>query len=35
LRDAMERADAELYSQKKRGRRSKIRSTPVTVDAVE
>jgi diguanylate cyclase (GGDEF)-like protein/PAS domain S-box-containing protein len=35
LRDAMERADAELYSQKKRGRRSKIRSTPVAVDAVE
>ncbi|MEO5816571.1 MAG: diguanylate cyclase [Gemmatimonadaceae bacterium] len=35
LRDAMERADAELYSQKKRGRRSKIRITPVAVDAVE
>ncbi len=35
LRDAMERADAELYSQKKRGRRSKIRVTPVTVDAIE
>jgi diguanylate cyclase (GGDEF)-like protein len=35
LRDAMERADAELYSQKKRGRRSKIRVTPVAVDAVE
>ena len=34
LRDAMERADAELYSQKKRGRRS-IRVTPVTVDAIE
>ncbi|MEO8336564.1 MAG: diguanylate cyclase [bacterium] len=35
LRDAMERADAELYTQKKRGRRSKIRVTPVTVDVVE
>ncbi len=35
LRDAMERADAELYSQKKRVRRSKIRVTPVAVDAVE
>lgn len=35
LRDAMERADLELYSQKKRGRRSTIRVTPVTVDAIE
>ena len=35
LRDAMERADAELYSQKKRGRRSKIRVTPGAVDLVE
>jgi diguanylate cyclase (GGDEF)-like protein/PAS domain S-box-containing protein len=34
LRDAMERADAELYSQKKRGRRSNIHITPVGVDAV-
>ena len=34
LRDAMERADAELYSQKKRERRSKIHTTPVDVDAV-
>ncbi len=35
LRDAMERADAELYAQKKRGRRSKIRQTPVSVDVVD
>jgi diguanylate cyclase (GGDEF)-like protein/PAS domain S-box-containing protein len=35
LRDAMERADAELYAQKKRGRRSKIRVTPITVDLFE
>jgi diguanylate cyclase (GGDEF)-like protein/PAS domain S-box-containing protein len=34
LRDAMERADAELYAQKKRGRRSKIRHTPMGVDAI-
>ena len=34
LRDAMERADAELYSQKKRGRRSKI-VTPLSVDVVD
>ena len=34
LRDAMERADVELYTQKKRGRRSKIRATPVGVDLV-
>jgi diguanylate cyclase (GGDEF)-like protein len=32
LRDAMERADAELYTQKKRGRKGK-RDTPGTVDA--
>jgi PAS domain S-box/diguanylate cyclase (GGDEF) domain len=32
LRDAMERADVELYTQKKRGRRSKVRVTPVGVD---
>ena len=35
LRDAMERADAELYAQKKRGRRSKVRPTPVGVRVVE
>jgi diguanylate cyclase (GGDEF)-like protein/PAS domain S-box-containing protein len=35
LRDAMERADAELYAQKKRGRRSKIRATPVSIDVIE
>lgn len=35
LRDAMERADAELYAQKKRGRRSKIRPTPVGVRVME
>jgi diguanylate cyclase (GGDEF)-like protein/PAS domain S-box-containing protein len=35
LRDAMERADAELYAQKKRGRRSKIRATPVGVDTIK
>jgi GGDEF domain-containing protein len=35
LRDAMERADAELYAQKKRNRRSKIRATPMGVDAVK
>ncbi len=35
LRDAMERADAELYARKKRGRRSKIRATPTAVDALE
>ncbi len=34
LRDAMERADAELYAQKKRNRRSKIRPTPMGVDAI-
>ena len=34
LRDAMERADAELYAQKKRGRRSKIRPTPMGVNAI-
>ena len=34
LRDAMERADVELYTQKKRGRRSKVRATPVGVDLV-
>ena len=34
LRDAMERADAELYAQKKRGRRSKIRPTPVSIAAI-
>ena len=34
LRDAMERADAELYEQKKRGRRSKIRATPISVDVI-
>ncbi|MEP6999576.1 MAG: diguanylate cyclase [bacterium] len=34
LRDAMERADAELYAQKKRHRRSKIRTTPLKVDFV-
>lgn len=34
LRDAMDRADAELYSQKKRGRRSKDRATPAAVDAM-
>ena len=34
LRDAMERADAELYAQKKRGRRSKIRPTPMGVAAI-
>jgi diguanylate cyclase (GGDEF)-like protein/PAS domain S-box-containing protein len=33
LRDAMERADADLYAQKKRGRRSK-RVTPVGIDAM-
>jgi diguanylate cyclase (GGDEF)-like protein/PAS domain S-box-containing protein len=35
LRDAMERADAELYAQKKRNRRSKIRATPIGVDTVK
>ena len=34
LRDAMERADAELYAQKKRGRRSKIRPTPMGVAVI-
>ena len=34
LRDAMERADAELYAQKKRGRRSKIRPTPIGVSVI-
>ena len=34
LRDAMERADVELYTQKKRGRRSKARATPIGVDLV-
>jgi diguanylate cyclase (GGDEF)-like protein/PAS domain S-box-containing protein len=33
LRDAMERADAELYTQKKRGRKQGKRDTPGTVDA--
>ncbi|HEY5441036.1 MAG TPA: diguanylate cyclase [Gemmatimonadaceae bacterium] len=35
LRDAMERADAELYAQKKRGCRSKIRPTPIGVDTIK
>lgn len=35
LRDAMERADAELYAQKKRGRRSKIRATPISIDVID
>lgn len=35
LRDAMERADAELYEQKKRGRRSKIRPTPLGMPAID
>jgi diguanylate cyclase (GGDEF)-like protein/PAS domain S-box-containing protein len=35
LRDAMERADAELYAQKKRGRRSKIRPTPMGVAVIK
>ena len=35
LRDAMERADAELYAQKKRGRRSKVRATPIGVAAIK
>jgi diguanylate cyclase (GGDEF)-like protein/PAS domain S-box-containing protein len=34
LADAMERADAELYMQKKRGRRSTTRATPPHVDAI-
>ena len=34
LRDAMERADAELYTQKKRDRRSKARATPAGADLV-
>ncbi len=34
LRDAMELADAELYAQKKRGRRSKIRPTPMGVRVI-
>ena len=34
LRDAMERADVELYTQKKRIRRSKVRATPDSVDLV-
>jgi diguanylate cyclase (GGDEF)-like protein/PAS domain S-box-containing protein len=34
LRDAMDRADVELYTQKKRGRRSKMRTTPDGVDLV-
>jgi diguanylate cyclase (GGDEF)-like protein/PAS domain S-box-containing protein len=34
LRDAMERADVELYTQKKRGRRSKVRATPIGIDLV-
>jgi diguanylate cyclase (GGDEF)-like protein/PAS domain S-box-containing protein len=34
LRDAMERADVELYTQKKRDRRSNVRSTPVGIDLV-
>lgn len=35
LRDAMERADAQLYAQKKRQRRSKIRPTPIHVSVVD
>lgn len=35
LRDAMERADAQLYAQKKRHRRSKIRATPIHVQVVD
>jgi diguanylate cyclase (GGDEF)-like protein/PAS domain S-box-containing protein len=35
LRDAMERADAELYAQKKRGRRSKVRATPSGADVIK
>ncbi|MEP6619240.1 MAG: diguanylate cyclase [bacterium] len=35
LRDAMERADAELYAQKKRNRRSKIRPTPIGIDVLK
>ena len=35
LRDAMERADVELYTQKKRGRRSKARATPIGIDLVQ
>lgn len=35
LRDAMARADAELYAQKKRGRRSKIRPVPLSIDVLE
>jgi diguanylate cyclase (GGDEF)-like protein/PAS domain S-box-containing protein len=35
LRDAMERADAQLYAQKKRQRRSKIRATPIHVSLVD
>jgi diguanylate cyclase len=34
LRDAMERADAELYTQKKRARQAARRGTPVSIDAV-
>lgn len=34
LRDAMERADAQLYTQKKRGRRSKLRTTPMGVHVI-
>ena len=35
LRDAMERADAELYAQKKRNRRSKIRPTPLGIEVLK
>ncbi len=35
LRDAMERADAELYAQKKRGDRGKMRRTPVGMHAID
>ena len=35
LRDAMERADAQLYAQKKRQRRSNIRATPIHVSIVD
>jgi hypothetical protein len=34
LRDAIDRADAELYTQKKRTRQPGRRSTPVDIDAV-
>ncbi|MEO7455411.1 MAG: diguanylate cyclase [Gemmatimonadaceae bacterium] len=35
LRDAMERADAQLYAQKKRHRRTKVRATPLHVSLVD